>query len=151
MGIHQLRHFPAYGKNVWGCSKVGHFKKVCHSKRSRAVNEMEQEMSQEYSEGKIETANINSVYMNKYQLMLTAKLKTCAGDNKLTVLYKIDTGSDGNIMPQYIFKKLFPRVTEAKIKKPLKTHIKLKIYKKTVITQLGTCAVFIDYNNNKKK
>ena len=36
---------------------------------------------------------------------------------KLTVPYKIDTGSDGNIMPWYIFKKLFPRVIEAKLKK----------------------------------
>ena len=106
-------------------------------------------MSQEYSEGKIETVSINSVYMNKNQLMLTAKLETHAGDNKLSVLYTIATGSDGNIMPWYIFKKLFPRVTEAELKKPLK-HIKLKTYNKTVITQLGTCVVIIDYKDNKK-
>ena len=56
---------------------MGHFKKVCHSNRSRAVNEMEQEMSQEYSEGKIETVNVNSVYMNKNLLVLTTKLEMC--------------------------------------------------------------------------
>ena len=44
---------------------MGHFKKVCHSKRSRAVNEMEQETSREYSEGEIETVSIDSVHMNK--------------------------------------------------------------------------------------
>ena len=49
--------------------------------------------------------------------MLTAKLDTHAGDNKITIPYKIDTGSDGNIMPWYMYKELFPRVTEAKLKK----------------------------------
>ena len=75
---------------------------------------MEQEMSQEYSKGKIETVSTNSV---KNRSMLTAKLEMHAGNKKLTVPYKIDIGSDGNIMPWYIFKKLFPRVTEAKLEK----------------------------------
>ena len=73
----------------------------------------------------------------------------CAGNNKLTVPYKIDTWSDGNIMPWYIFKKLFPRVTEAKLIKTIKRHIKLKTYNKTVITQLGTCVVTINFKDNK--
>ena len=94
--------------------------KVCHSKRSRAVNKIEQEMSQEYSEGDIKTVSINSVYMNKNQLMLTAKIEMHASDSKLTIPYKADTRSNGNIMPWYIFKKLFPKVTEAKLK--IKNH-----------------------------
>ena len=89
--------------------------------------------------------------MNKNLSMLTAKLEMCTGDNIVTVPYKIDTGSDGKIMPWYIFKKLFLRVTEAKLKKrKLKKHIKLKTYNKTVITQLGTCMVVIKYKDNKK-
>ena len=48
--------------------------------------------------------------------MLTAKLEMCEGDSKIIVLYKVDRGSDGNIMPWYIYKKLFPRVTEAELK-----------------------------------
>ena len=78
-------------------------------------------MSQEYSEDEIETVSINLVHMNKYWSMLTAKLEIHTSDNKLTVPYKIDTGSDGSIMPWYIFKKLFPWVTEAELKKPLKS------------------------------
>ena len=74
-------------------------------------------MSHGYSEGKIETVSINSVHMNKNQSMLTAKLEMHTGNNKLTVPYKIDVGSDGNKMPWSIFKTLFPRVTEAKLKK----------------------------------
>ena len=140
-----------YGKMCVGCGKMGHFEKVCHSKRSRVINEMELEMSQEYSEGKIGTVHIDSVHMNKNQSMLTAKLEMCTGNNKLTVPYKIDTGNDGNIMPWYIFKKLFPRVTETKLIKTIKRHIKLKTYNKTVITQLGTCMVTINHNDDKKK
>ena len=60
---------------------------------------MEQEASQEYREDEIEMVSINSVYMNKNWLMLTTKLETHVGDNKITIPYKIDTGSDGNIMP----------------------------------------------------
>ena len=47
-------------------------------------------------------------------------------------------------MPWYIFKKLFPRVKEAEVEKTVKKHIKLKMYNKTVITQLGTCVVIIE-------
>ena len=105
-----------YGKTCADHGKVGHFK-VCHSKRSRVVNEMEQEMSQEYSKGEIEMVSINSVHMNKNQSKLTAKLVMHAGNNKITIPYKIDTESDSNITPWYIFKKLFPRVTEAELAK----------------------------------
>ena len=112
-GPHQQKQCPAYGKMCMECSKVGHFKKVCHSKRSRVVNDMEQEMSQEYSKDEIKMMSINSVYMNKNQSMLTAKVDTHTGNNKITIPYKIDTGSHGNIMPWFIFKKLFPRATEA--------------------------------------
>ena len=52
--------------------------------------------------------------------MLTAKLEMHASNNKITIPHKIDTGSDGNIMPWYIFKKLFPRVKEAKLETTIK-------------------------------
>ena len=41
------------------CSKVGHFWKVCCSRRSRVVNKTEQELSQEYTEDGIEMVSIN--------------------------------------------------------------------------------------------
>ena len=56
---------PVYDKTCVECGKVGHFWKVCHSRRSRVVNEMEQEVSQEYKENNIEMVSINSVYINK--------------------------------------------------------------------------------------
>ena len=44
-GVHILRQCPAYGKTCVGCGKAGHFRKVCHSRRERVVNEIEVEMS----------------------------------------------------------------------------------------------------------
>ena len=74
-----------------------------------------------------------------------------AGDNKIIVPYKIDTGREGNIMLWHIFKRLFKNITEAKLKKTIKRHIQLKTYNKTVITQLDTCTVTINFKNNEKR
>ena len=54
-------------------------------------------------------------------------------------------------MPWQILKRLFKNVTEAELKKTIKRYIKLKIYNKTLITQLGTCMVTIDFKDNKKR
>ena len=83
--------------------------------------------------------------------MLTAKLESCIGSNNMIIPYKIDTGSDRNIISWYIFKKLFSRVNESQLTKTVKNHIKLKTYNKTFITQLGTCAVIISYKSNRRK
>ena len=115
------------------------------------VNEMEQEVSQEYKENDTEMVSINSVCMNKNLMMLTAKLDMYTGNNNMIILYKIDIGNDGNIMPWYIFKKLLPKVTESELTKTIKKYIKLKTYNKKFITQLGTCVVIVKYKNNEKK
>ena len=74
-----------------------------------------------------------------------------AGANKIILLYKIDIGSKGNIMSWHIFKRLFKNVTKDELKKTIKGHIKLRTYNKTVITQLGTCTVTINFKNIKKR
>ena len=64
-GSHAPRECPAYGKMCTGCGKMGHFKRVCRSKRDHVVHEVEMEMVQELQEEGIETASVNSVYLNK--------------------------------------------------------------------------------------
>ena len=51
----------------------------------------------------------------------------------------------------HIIKKIFKNVTEAELKKTIKGHIKLKTYNKTVIIQLGTCMVTINFKDIKKR
>ena len=108
---HPSRQCPAYGKMCMECSKVGHFCRICRSKKSRAVNEMEQEAIQENTSKDFEMVSINSVYFNKNHCVLMANLKTLVGKSSMSIPYKIDTKNDGNIRPWYIFKKLFPGVT----------------------------------------
>ena len=74
--------------------------------------------------------SINSVQFNKICSVLTAKLKTSMGQNSIVVLYKIDTGSDGNIMPGCIFKKLFPEVTNKQLAATKNKYIIFKTYSK---------------------
>ena len=64
--------------------------------------------------------------------------------------YKINTGSEGNIMPLYIFKKLFKNMAEEQLKRSIKGNIKLKTNNRTHITQLGTYKVLVKVKNLKK-
>ena len=105
---------------------MGHFKKVCMSKKNYAVHEAEVEVMPEPHEEDIETVSINSIYLNRNQLLITAHLKMQAGKTATEIPYKIDTGSEGNIMPLYIFKKLFKNMLEDQLKGSIKSNIKLK-------------------------
>ena len=72
------------------------------------------------------------------------------GKTTTDIPYKIDTGSEGNIMPLYIFKKLFKNMPEEQLKGSIKNNMKLKMYNGTHITQLSTCTVTITFKNSKK-
>ena len=90
------------------------------------VHEVEMEMAQGPQEEVIETVSINSVYLNRNQLLITAQLEMQVGKTTLEVPYKIDTGSEGNLMPLYIFKRLFKNMSEEQLKGSVKGNIKLK-------------------------
>ena len=113
------RQCPAYGKMSARSSKMGHFKKVSQSRRNRAVHELEVKVAQEIDEGKSETVSIDSVHLNKNWSLIATKLETQAGGNTIEILYKIDTGSEGNIMPLFMFKKLFKNTTEEQLQKSI--------------------------------
>ena len=74
-----------------------------------------------------------------------------AGKNSIVTLYKVDIRSKGNIMPVFIFKKLFKNITKQQLKRTIKGHIRLRMYNKINTTQLGTCVVVIKFKNVKKR
>ena len=149
-GSHAPKQCPAYGKMHAGCRKIGHFMKVCRSRRDQAVHEVEMEMVPEPQEEEIETVSINSLYLNKNHSLITAHLETQVGKTTIEVSYKIDTGSEVNLMPLYIFKRFFKDMSKEQLKCSIKSNIKLRTYNGTHITQLGTCAVIIKFKNFKK-
>ena len=81
-----------------------------------------------------------------------AKLQMQAGKVLLEIPYKIDTGSEGNIMLLYIFQKLFPNIGKEQLKRSVKGNIKLKTCTHiTHIMLLGMCAVQIKFKNITKR
>ena len=73
---------------------MGHFKKVCWSRKDCMPHEVGVEMAQE--EGIIEEVSINSAYLKNKWLLITAQLEMQVGNNALKVPHKIDISSEGN-------------------------------------------------------
>ena len=116
------------------------------------MNEVKQEGAQDSGEeNSIDLVNINSIHFNKNHSVLTANLKMSAGPNNVMVPYKVDTGSDVNIMPLHIYNKLVPKITDEQLADTKNNNLPLRMYNKTTITELGTCIVELEHKNSKKK
>ena len=150
-GSHAPRQYPDYGKMCAACSKTGHFRKVCRSKRNCMVHEVEIDVEPESQGEDTEIVSINSLYVNRKLSSIMSKLEMQVGKTALEIPYKIDTGSEGNIMLLYIFLKLFASISGDQLKRSVKGNIKLKTYKGMHIMQLGTCVVQIKFKNIKKR
>ena len=62
---HSSRQHSMYGKMCVECKKIGHFIAWCRSRRTRAINEVEQETVQNDARENIELVSINSIHFNK--------------------------------------------------------------------------------------
>ena len=70
------------------------------------MHDVEIEMEPDSQGEDIETVSVNSLYLNRKWSLITAHLEMQSGKTALEILYKINTGSEGNLMPLYIFQKL---------------------------------------------
>ena len=86
------------------CGKVNHFRDIYRSGRNRTIHDLEQEPDQHHEEGHIDAVNINSIIFNIKWLVITANLKSLSNQVSIIVPYKVDPGSDGNIMLLHIYK-----------------------------------------------
>ena len=72
------------------------------------MNEVEQEAAKDsVEENSIDLVNINSVHFNKKYSVIRVHLKTSAGPYSVMVPYKVDTGSNSNIIPLHVYKNCF--------------------------------------------
>ena len=145
----QTEMMPSIWQGVWQCSKLNHFKDVCRGARGSVVNTTERETVHE-QEPCIGMVNINSFSFNSNHSAIMAILKTPSNKATIVVPYKVDMGSDRNIMPFNIFTKLFPRTTADKLA-ATKDVTNLWTYNCATITQLGRCKVQIENNEKKPK
>ena len=119
-GNHVPRKCLACGKMCMRCGKMGHFKKVCRSMRDHMAHGVEMEMAQAPQEEVRETVSNNSVYLNRNQLLITVQLEKQVGKTILEAPYKIDTGNEDNLMPLYIFKRVFKNMSVEQLKGSIK-------------------------------
>ena len=77
------------------------------------IHDLKQEPDQYHEEvNHIDMVNIYSIYFNNKHSVITSNLKISSNQVSTTVPYKVDTGSDGNIMSLHIYKNLFPMATK---------------------------------------
>ena len=147
--VHKLRDCPAYDKRWEKCNKMNHFKEVCRSSKISAVNNLVQKDNQE-QESDIETVNINSINTN--HSIIIANLKISSKKVVITVWNKVGTGSDGNIIPLYIYiyENYFLGQWWSSWQQKEIQKVKLIMYNWTTITQLGICRVKVEHNNTCK-
>ena len=93
-------------------------RKCAGAGKDRAVHKVEVDVCQE--KGEIEEVSINSVYLNNKQSLITAQLEMQADENTIKIPYRIDTSSEGNLMPMYIFKMLCSSRSVEQLKKSIK-------------------------------
>ena len=86
--------------------------------------------------------NINSFIFNRKQSVITANLKASSNQVSIIVPYKVDTGSDGHIMPLHLYKSLFPRA--------IKEQWVATKNKKIQLNNWAYVKVKIEHNNKQK-
>ena len=110
---HPPRPCLAYGKKCADCGKINHFREVCRSRINTIFHNIGQEPDQcSIEEYHIDTVNINVLIFNNKWLTITANLTMSLNQVSIIIPYKVDMGSDDNIMPLHLYKKLFPRATK---------------------------------------
>ena len=115
--VHARDNCPARGKQCIVCSRMGHFAKVCRSRQQQnttvsAINmddkkeeeawaEEETEQTQEDKYAHLFIGAVSGDSTNNSKLWFDT-LKICGEE----MSFKLDSGSEANILPERIFRKL---------------------------------------------
>ena len=90
---------------------------------------------------------MKSLKFHSMKSVIFTKLESSTNQKRAEIAYKIDTGSDENIMPFRFFRILFPRSTMAELNATINRSIVLKAYIQSNIEQLSRCSVKIRHNH----
>ena len=112
---------PAKGKQCYTCKKLNHFSTCC---RYKNVNNVE--ISEDYSDNEFFIDSVESRINNGH---VFAEMEV--GPSKHRITFKVDTGSQVNILPYYAFQQL---VVKTALNPP---HTKLSAYNGNPLHSLG--------------
>nr|XP_039255361.1 uncharacterized protein K02A2.6-like [Styela clava] len=113
-GSHVARACPAFGKKCRFCNKIGHFEKVCRTKREDYKSSKERVMSLISEDEDVLMFSVDSETEKKWFVDFNI--------NKQLVKFKLDSGADCNVMSKKTFDGL--RLRRLKIN-PTRTNMRM--------------------------
>ena len=84
---------------------------------------------------------------NSIKSVIFATLESSTSQKRTKVVYRMDAGSDGNLMPFRVFRILFPRLTMAELNATINKLILVKTCNRSNTEQLNRCSVKIIHND----
>ncbi|XP_018366780.1 PREDICTED: uncharacterized protein K02A2.6-like [Trachymyrmex cornetzi] len=113
---HNYNSCPAVGQTCVNCKKIGHYARVCRNAKVNEinvnnVNEQDSDSdSESYMVGSLEVSNKVETYILGYVGEGNSKddwfTKMYVTEINKTVTFKLDSGAQANVIPEYLFKKL---------------------------------------------
>lgn len=145
--VHRNRECPAYGKTCNTCSKKNHFSSVC---RTRSVSTIERSNNYNPELNSQDNNDNDEFYIgcleNRFNIakneagFMSPWLEKVDIGNK-SVMFKIDTGAEIDVLPLSLVRELFPR---AEVKY---TNITLKAFGGEKIKPVGMCYLSCCFRN----
>ena len=138
--VHKFKNCPAYGKKCNNCKQLNHFAICCFSNKNKNVSNISMQKKEEIyyinsvSENISNNNNQNSNFRNKSWVDFIEV-------NDKLIEFKLDSGSEVNIIPYSIFKKV------NKDSAMSSTTVILKTYGGHEIKPIGMCSFTCKYKN----
>ncbi|CAC5392126.1 unnamed protein product [Mytilus coruscus] len=124
---HGKRNCPAFGKECHSCNKKNHFAKYCMSKQKKKIDAIQYDYNYDSEDELfIGTVSVDSIQQGE-------EWKESMSLNKQSVVFKLDTGAQANIISEKLFRKLSLPDNRTE-----KTNIKLVTYDGHKISPIGT-------------
>ncbi|KAL1444974.1 hypothetical protein MTO96_029405 [Rhipicephalus appendiculatus] len=117
--VHQPRQCPAYGSTCYACGKFGHYASVCRQKQRTVqkkvhVLDQEDDSDKELSLGSLTVDTVESASSDWFESVEV---------NGRVVNFKLDTGSDVNILPEQLVLNWKPKPTVRATKAKVTTYL----------------------------
>ena len=147
---HERGNCPAKGKTCNACGKTGHWRNVCRSsgvqrkspkkRHSRRVHELQQRDSHEPDELLFDNVSVKST-VPEHATQAFVSLKVGQQD---ILRCKIDTGSEGNVMPINTYNRLV-RTTRNQTLRLVPSTVRILAYGDVSLRNHGTCELPVSH------